>query len=418
MARLFYNRLTPSGITATANISGYEPANVQQASVEREYRSYDVFGQKFINIDLGSLKRVAGVFLNGLNSTDPVLFYQHASVNNRAIGLFGYADENSRFRAIDYAGKTLLSQNIVIAISNFLDNALGELTHDLIVQNPSALSAFEYRAIQGPINYTVTSGNVLKYDVKRAGTNPDASAGGFEVDFTTSPFNGRGASLVDSGGNLCVYGPAGAANVWLNRSISLTPIVGKVLTNMYVVNESDASGQHLAYYRNIRIESSGGAILWQIYKGGRTAINSVTLSQFSSGKLTAQSEPADAANFWRVGNIDIFQDALDLPPFEWGYSVRTVEPFVGRALDNGLNPRYLSGPAYKIIKISVRRFRLEDWNPFFAALRTGRCVLDIDLPGLRAADKWPVKLESLDIERARSSPVLDTFSFELREVVA
>lgn len=418
MARLFYNRHIPVSVAASTEAVGYEALNANALSIEREYRSANLTGFQFFVVELGSLKRISGIFVNGVNSPAANAFYQFSAVNYRIANFEAKADENGRSRMIDYAGKTLLAQSIAIGIDSFAVNLSAELTHDVIVQNPGGKNCFEYRSIKSAASLAIAVGDVLKYDVKRSTSNPDQAAGGVEVDFTLSPFSGRVAGLVDQNGTLLNVGPTGATGVYFSRTILLTPISGKLLTNLSVVNESDVSGQHFATYKNIRIESAGGAVKLQAWQGVRTELNAVTDSAFASGKLIAQGDTTDGAAFWRISNLDVFQDALELPPFDWEYSVRTVEPFVGRALDNGLNPRYLSGPAYKIIKISVRRFRLEDWNPFFAALRTGRCVLDIDLPGLRSADKWPVKLESLDIERARSSFALDTFSFELREVVA
>jgi hypothetical protein len=418
MARLFYNRHTPTNMFASNQTAGFEAANANLVSVEREYRSADLIGYQYLVADLGSLKRVSGVFVNGVNSDSCTPFYQYLGVNYRIANFYCYSDENKRVRGLDYAGKTLLAQSVFLALQTFATSLQAELTHDVVVQNPGAGICFSYLNINSGAGLVIAAGQTLKYDVKRAASNPDAVGGGMEIEFTSPASNGRSAGLVDQSGASLVIGPAGAANTWIARSIALTPIAGKTLTKIQVVNESDASGQHLCYYRNIRIENSNSTVALQAWAGVRTELNSVGLENLASGKLIAQGDTVDAAAFWRIANFDVFQDALDLPPFNWEYTVRTVEPFVGRALDNGLNPRFFTGPAYKIIKIVVSRFRLEDWRPFFAALKTGRCVLDMDLPGMRAADKWPVMLESLDIERARSSAVVDNFSFELREVVA
>ncbi len=151
---------------------------------------------------------------------------------------------------------------------------------------------YTYWRILAP-SYVIPAGSKLVYDYwidpKSATPSTGTSPGCIEVDLTAAPNNGRSAPLLDTNGINCVSLTAPATGVWVTRTLPfVASMIGKTISSINLVNESDAAGYYRSLYRNIRITDSGGATLLSIWSSGAPAANVSAYSLSSSGAGAAE----------------------------------------------------------------------------------------------------------------------------------
>lgn len=142
---------------------------------------------------------------------------------------------------------------------------------------------------------SIIAADVLEYEVFIPATSADATAdGSIDLDFSDGTF-GRSFSLVDQfGAHLCFHNSSvnGGTGKWIRRRISLTPAIGKIITFINLVSESDTAGQHIAYYRNIMITDGNGFIRQAIYLGGNPTLNVVNYQNLNfNSSVTVVNAP-------------------------------------------------------------------------------------------------------------------------------
>lgn len=151
---------------------------------------------------------------------------------------------------------------------------------------------YTYWRILAP-SYVIPAGSKLVYDYwidpKSATASSGTSPGCIEVDLTAAPNNGRTALLLDTNGVVCVGLTAPVSGVWVTRTLPfVASMIGKTISSIDLVNESDTAGYYRSLYRNIRITDSGGATLLSIWSSGAPAANVSAYSVSSSGAGAAE----------------------------------------------------------------------------------------------------------------------------------
>lgn len=396
MPKFYFNRIVPTGITASQIDAAYPPQNASLPSLSREYRSTNLSGAQFFNFEFGQLRKMAGVFASGLNSDYANLFYYDAANTFRIANCYAMRDGFNRAKFVDFAkqnvtGADFYAKSLNFLLNGYITQTFSVLTYTTSVQNPATQpSRLEYRSIKNS-PYVIATGDVLRYDVWRDPANPDAAAGGIELNLTTTPFNGRAIPLNDQFGALLVFGPASATNNYVSRTISLAGAVGKTLAEIQLVNESDVAGKHVAKYRNIRITNAAGTVdNFVIWRGGRTDVDTPFLQQYTFGKIDAQGDTTDGAGFWRLGQLFAFSDVIQLAPApDKNYIADYAHAQQSQKIINGNTAVWGVGATRREISLEWLRKYPEQLQTVLTETRKGICVLDMENP-LMPENVWPV----------------------------
>ncbi|HEX9391473.1 MAG TPA: fibronectin type III domain-containing protein [Usitatibacteraceae bacterium] len=167
--------------------------------------------------------------------------------------------------------------------------------------------------------YLVVAGDVLRYDIWVNPMNPAGypNAGGIDLTLTTAPGSAGAVPLLDQDGVAINGNSAKSVGAWYSRTISLAGIVGKTISGVDLVNESDIAGVYSALYRNIRItDASGNTLRLAIWSAGPPAINTTHAAVRNAGIVVTNY---DAPGWTGVPSINTFQSGgVAAEPFGTG----------------------------------------------------------------------------------------------------
>jgi len=149
--------------------------------------------------------------------------------------------------------------------------------------NISAANAYTYWQIAN--NATVmATGDTIEYDTYMVGGSGANVAPAMDVRFTDSSYlRSDGGSVDQNGWSAHFTGPAYVENRWWHRKITVSSAInGKTVSWFMVVNEEDTGTTVNAYYDNIVIRNSAGAIKSVIYTSGSPGLNTLDLESNAS----------------------------------------------------------------------------------------------------------------------------------------
>lgn len=134
---------------------------------------------------------------------------------------------------------------------------------------------------------TIASGDTLSFDLYMPSVDANCSVEGiFSDNMTMRDFpSAANRSILDqSGVSIHPVNPTpNAVGKFYRRTFSLTPAAGKTVVKWGIAMERDAAGTYQAYFRNIVVRDSSGAVKLQIF--GETLVTSAltTLDATTNG---------------------------------------------------------------------------------------------------------------------------------------
>lgn len=143
-------------------------------------------------------------------------------------------------------------------------------------------NCYTYWKFSNAASRTIQAGDYIEYDVQIL-TAAAINSGGMDIDFTDAT-SARSFLGTDINGTGPIHVPNISVGPIVSRKFSLTPVVGKTVAAVDLVNESDTAGTYSAIYKNIRITDGAGTTRLQIYSEGSPQFNVNNYSNLCSGQ--------------------------------------------------------------------------------------------------------------------------------------